>query len=126
MMNTGSQEFEVGENVTDEIVDYRQSRSSGIVVSVRLAPEDSTKLIILAEESGKTVSQIARQAIRSFISRAIQPPRFAPEITGNMPGIDITAFVPLGPRTVKDAEVTETDSTLPPPASRTGRSLVAA
>lgn len=128
MMNTEPEEFEVGENITDQV--DRRSRSSGIVVSVRLAPEDSAKLIDLAEESGKTVSQIARQAIRSFISHGRQHPTFVPEITGTALGVEITAFVPLGPRTAKDVAVVVSDREVGgkrlPPVSQTGRTLVTA
>ncbi|MDO8473110.1 MAG: hypothetical protein Q7T05_04755, partial [Dehalococcoidia bacterium] len=114
---------------TDQ-VDNRRGKSTGIVVSVRLAPEDSGKLVDLAEESGKTVSQVAREAIRAFISQDRQHPKFVPEITGSTLGIDISAFVPLGPRTVNDGAVIVSDETLKdetlPPVSRTGRILAVA
>jgi hypothetical protein len=59
-------DFQPGEDVTDSFEEPR--RPSGIVVSVRLAPQDADRLIDLAEETGRTVSQIARQAIRSFLA----------------------------------------------------------
>jgi hypothetical protein len=58
-------QFEAGEDVTES---FERSRHSGMVVSVRLPAEDSDKLIDLAEETGRTVSQVARQAIRSFLA----------------------------------------------------------
>ena len=99
-MKMESEEFEAGENVTDQV---RRNRPTGIVVSVRLTPEDSAKLIDLAEESGKTVSQVAREAIRTFISQGGKRPTFVPEITGETADIKIVAFAPLGPRTVNRA-----------------------
>ena len=115
IMNVEPEEFEAGENVTDQV---RRNKASGIVVSVRLAPEDSIKLIDLAEESGKTVSQVARQAIRSFISQCGRRPSFVPEITGATSNFKIVAFAPLGPRTVKDAAIVSDEKL--PPSPRTG------
>ncbi|MBI4317411.1 MAG: hypothetical protein HY675_02885 [Chloroflexi bacterium] len=99
MPNLEPEDFEAGENVTDQV---RRSKPGGIVVSVRLMPEDSVKLVDLAEESGQTISQVARQAIRSFLSRRAQHPVFAPEITGETPIVDIVTFAPLGPRTANE------------------------
>ena len=120
------EEFEAGENVTDEV---RRSKPGGIVVSVRLSREDSAKLVDLAEDSGKTVSQIARQAIRIFVSQCGQRPTFVPEITGATPEVSIVAFAPLGPRTVKEgvavAEVEDEQPVKSPRPSRTGYYSVA-
>jgi hypothetical protein len=65
-MSNDLDQFDPGEDVTDEFDAPR--RPTGMVVSVRIGPEESEKLINLAEESGRTVSQVARQAIRSFLS----------------------------------------------------------
>lgn len=108
------EELELGENVTDQV---RQHKPSGIVVSVRLAPEDSVKLIDLAEETGKTVSQIAREAIRSFISQSGHRAVSVPEITGDTPTVKIVAFTPLGPRTSKEGVEIKEEGT---PMTRTG------
>ena len=110
MMSIEPEEFEAGENVTDQV---RRNKPSGIVISVRLTPEDSIKLVDLAEESGKTVSQVARQAIRSFIAQSARPPTFVPEITGGTKDFKVVAFAPLGPRTVVKEEVEVTDQKLP-------------
>lgn len=59
-------QFEPGEDVTDEFDVTR--KPTGMVVSVRLAPEDANRLSARAEETGMTVSQLARQAIRSFLN----------------------------------------------------------
>jgi len=59
-------QYEAGEDVTEEFDTPR--RPAGIVVSVRLGSEDAVKLVDLAEETGRTVSQLARQAIRSFLA----------------------------------------------------------
>lgn len=89
MTNLEPEEFEAGENVTDKV---RRNKSGGIVVSVRLTKEDSDALVRVAEESGKTVSQVARQAIRAFLSQRAQHPTFVPEITGDGPNVNIVAF----------------------------------
>ncbi len=108
------EEFEAGENVTGQV---RRNRAGGIVVSVRLTQEDSARLVGLAEDSGKTVSQIARQAIRAFLSQHWERPVFVPEITGSMPNVNIVTFTPLGSRTVKEgAGVVEGEQ----PTVRTG------
>lgn len=108
------EEFEAGENVTNQV---RRNKPGGIVVSVRLTPEDSVRLVDLAEDSGKTISQVARQAIRAFLSHLGQRPIFVPEITGSMPNVNIVAFAPLGPRTVKEGAAVVKDEPL---TTRTG------
>lgn len=115
MTNMEPEDFEAGENMTDQV---QKSKPMGIVVSVRLTPEDSDKLVDLAEESGKTVSQLVRQAVRSFLSHRGQRPTFAPEITGSRPNVNIVTSASLGPRT-EGVKVEELDRSLPP-ASRTG------
>lgn len=114
MTNREPEEFEAGENVTDQV---QRNKPSRIVISVRLTPEDSVKLLDLAEESGKTVSQVARQAIRSFISQRGHPV-FVPEITGSTPNVNITTYAPLGPRTANEGVRVE-EAQLPR-TSRTG------
>jgi hypothetical protein len=96
IVNVDPEKFRAGENVSDRV---HRSETAGIVVSARLSPEDSSTLIVLAEESGKTISQVAREAIRAFLAQRKERPAFVPEITGNGPDFDIIAFVPLGPRT---------------------------
>ncbi|MCL4370385.1 MAG: hypothetical protein M1380_05705 [Chloroflexi bacterium] len=114
MANIEPGEFEAGENVTDQV---RRNKPGGIVVSVRLAQEDSVRLVDLAEDSGQTISQVARQAIRAFLSHRGQRPAFVPEITGSTPNVNIVAFAPLGPRTIKEgAAVVEGER----PRTRTG------
>ena len=65
-MSNDPDQFEADEDVTSEY--EAPSRPSGMVVSVRLAAEDSEKLMHLAEETGLTVSQIARRAIQAFVA----------------------------------------------------------
>ena len=101
-MNMEPEQFEAGENVTDEV---RRNRPGGMVVSVRLTQEDSVKLIDLAEESGKTISQLARQAIRAFIAYSGRRPAFLPEITGSGLNLQITALTLLGPRTITQSQI---------------------
>lgn len=98
-MNLKPEDFEAGENITDKV---RRGKPGGMVVSVRLTQEDSVKLVDLAEEIGKTISQVARQAIHSFISQRRQPAVLAPEITGGTKVVEVVAFAPLGPRTINE------------------------
>jgi hypothetical protein len=60
------EEFYGDDDVTEEFEKPRHA--SGMVVSVRLGAEDAENLVTLAEESGRTVSQVARQAIRAYLS----------------------------------------------------------
>ncbi len=64
-MTDSLEDFDPGEDVTDQFVIQRKP---GMVVSVRLDAQDSQKLLTYADETGYTVSQIARQAIHSFFS----------------------------------------------------------
>jgi len=114
------EEFRAGENVTDRV---RRRGPGGIVVSVRLELTDSANLAALAEESGKTVSQIAREAIRVFLAQRGRRPMLVPEITGNTPEVNISAFVPLGPRTVSESPAEVRNA--PSESFRSGRCLKA-
>jgi hypothetical protein len=96
-MTNEPEDFEAGEDVTDDF-DAPQ-RPAGMVVSVRIAPQDAERLVDLAETSGHTVSQIARQAIRSFLSSSGRPRREA--TVSSAP--DVSLFV----RTSEDTAPTE-------------------
>ena len=89
-------EFVPGEDVTGDVT---PGTRGGVVVSVRLAPEDADRLVKLAEESGKTVSQVAREALRAFVSRGGQPSLFDGEWAGISSG-------PLVMRTAHWADTT--------------------
>jgi len=86
-------EFQPDEDVTEEFEKPR--RSGGMVVSTRIDAEDADKLVALAEESGRTVSQVARQAIRAFVAFGTRRPE-AQEVTATA---DVDAGVGLMVRT---------------------------
>ena len=79
MTSNLNDDYEPGEDVTEEFESPPQP--AGIVVSARLAPEDSAKLIDLAEQTDRTVSQIARLAIRGFLAAAETKSEELPEMT---------------------------------------------
>lgn len=87
-MTLSQDDFEAGTNVTARV---RGEKSGGMVVSVRLAAEDSDRLVELAEETGRTASDLARQAIRSFLKLNGQPISFAVEVTYGTPPSTIDA-----------------------------------
>lgn len=64
------EEFELGEDITEQFEAPKRSRS-GIVVSVRLEPDDADRLTELAEATGRTVSQVARAAIHDYLGGPI-------------------------------------------------------
>ena len=78
MTNSLSQ-FEPGEDATEDV---ESGSGPGVVVSVRLARDDAERLMSLAEDSGKTVSQVAREALRAFVSRRGQASLFDGEWAG--------------------------------------------
>lgn len=63
-------QFQAGEDVTDEFEPLK--RRSGIVVSVRLNPTDADRLMAAAEDSGRTVSQVAREAIENYLDGRVR------------------------------------------------------
>jgi hypothetical protein len=68
-MTINPDEFEAGTNVTARA---RSEKSGGMVVSIRLSADDAEGILALAERSGRSVTDIARQAIRAFIGRGVQ------------------------------------------------------
>ncbi len=118
--NFDPEQFEAGENVTDKV---QRGGTPSMVVSVRLDPGDSASLITVAEQSGKTLSQIARQAIRAFLAQCTQRPMFSPEITGGgTPTLKVVASSTLGTRNLAGgaAELTRIESTSAPHPVWTG------
>ena len=56
-------DFEAG----DEPVQVKRSSRAGVVVSVRLSPEEADRLQDIAEERRTTLSQIAREAVALYL-----------------------------------------------------------
>ena len=69
MRNIDLSNFEAGEDVTHKVT---REKPRGVVISVRLAGDDAERLVSLAEQAGTTVSELARQAIHSFVMRGGQ------------------------------------------------------
>lgn len=51
----------------DESVEVQRQVRAGIVISVRLSPEEADSLHDLAESSDKTLSQIAKEALMAHL-----------------------------------------------------------
>jgi hypothetical protein len=52
----------------DEPIAVQRRPRSGLVVSTRLSPEEADRLQDLAEAQGKTVSQVAREALTIYVN----------------------------------------------------------
>ncbi len=52
-----------------EQIEVRRAARSGVVVSVRLSPEDADLLHDIAEANGKTISQVAREGLSRYLRR---------------------------------------------------------
>jgi hypothetical protein len=72
---------ELGEEITEDV---QIRRGAGIVVSARLSREEAEQLQILAQLSGKSISEIARDALRMSLRNAmmlISPQGFSGTVT---------------------------------------------
>jgi len=56
-------EFEIG----TEPIEVQRKPRAGVVLSVRLSPEEADRIEDIADDRGMTVSQVARQAISSYL-----------------------------------------------------------
>ncbi|MBI3971467.1 MAG: ribbon-helix-helix protein, CopG family [Chloroflexi bacterium] len=63
---TDHESFEAGK----ELVEVERRTPSGTVVAVRLPAEDADRLLRIAEATGKTVTQVAREAIVEYVRSA--------------------------------------------------------
>ena len=59
------EDFDLDQDVALEVETRRRRR--GVVVSVRLDSEDAGLLFAQAEQSGSTVSEVARKAIHAYL-----------------------------------------------------------
>lgn len=71
-------EFVLGDDVTDLV---KRSPSPGLVVSARLDREDAKRLFALAKKTDRTPSQIAREALRRYLTDAERTPVFQGNVT---------------------------------------------
>lgn len=83
-MTIDPKEFELGEDVTDQVV---RSKAPGLVVSARLDREDATRLFALAKRTDRTPSQISREALRRYLAEADKAAVFQGEATWTATGI---------------------------------------
>lgn len=68
-------DFEIG----TEPIEVERKPRAGVVISVRLSPDEAEQFQKIAEERGMTVSQIARQALGAFLHATPErQPAFAP------------------------------------------------
>ena len=57
----------------DEVLDVERRPKAGAVVSVRLTPDETGRLQAIARSRHVTLSQVTREAITSYLSRAPVP-----------------------------------------------------
>lgn len=63
--------YELGEDVTDTV--EKSKKAGGMVVSVRLSRDEADRLVEYAEQNDRTVSQVARLALRQFLNDIREP-----------------------------------------------------
>jgi hypothetical protein len=84
-------EHELGEDVTDRVT----RKDQGLVVSVRLDREDSARLTAIAKKSDRTLSQIARAALKDYIVRAETSSLFGGQVTIVTGGVLLSEGLPM-------------------------------
>jgi hypothetical protein len=57
----------------DEITDVEVKRPVGLVISVRLSAEEADQLERIAERAGKSVTDVAREAVQAVIAAGALP-----------------------------------------------------
>ncbi len=77
-------EFILGEDVTELVA---RTPSPGLVVSARLDRSDSQRLLAVARETSRTVSQVTREAIHRYLSEYEKDRRFQVEATWTTSGV---------------------------------------
>lgn len=73
-MNGKSDEERANFEAGDEPIKVKRQPRSGTVISVRISPEEADRLYEVAESRGKTVSQIAREAIGNYVNSSVSSP----------------------------------------------------
>jgi len=77
-------DYILGEDITDEI---ERVKRPGLVVSARLDHADAARLLALARATNRTVSQVAREAIKLFIAQSESNGRLQVEATWTDGGV---------------------------------------
>lgn len=72
--------------LTNEVVEVERRPRSGVVVSVRLSPEEADELQNIAEARHLTLSQVTREAIRFYLKGPIAKPTSQWPWTGTTSG----------------------------------------
>jgi predicted N-acetyltransferase YhbS len=57
----------------DEITDVEVRRPVGLVIAVRLSAEEADQLERIAEKAGKSVTEVAREAVQAVIAAGALP-----------------------------------------------------
>ena len=89
-------DIELGEEVARSA---QGKRPAGIVVSVRLSAQEADQLQLLAQTSGKSLSEVAREALRASLNNAalhVLPAGFTATATNDTP---LSLFGSLAPTT---------------------------
>lgn len=84
-MNQNERDYVLGDNVTEQA--KAQENRSTVVVSFRVSESDFDRLSSLAVSQGKTISQIAREALQKGIASTARTTRMGGAISfvgGNM------------------------------------------
>lgn len=98
---------ELGEEVTSEV---QTKRGAGIVVSVRLSAQEAEQLQMLARTAGKSLSDVAREALRGSIANAalhVLPAGFTATASNGAP---LTVFNTLSPTTTAPIPIVQHDT----------------
>lgn len=89
-MKSHETDYELGENVTG-LARASRSKLGNVVLSVRLSSEELARVEAVAEEEGKTLSQVVREALRKHASETRRKARARqPQVTISTPGLTLS------------------------------------
>ena len=91
-MTIDPKEFVLGEDVTEHV---KRTKTPGLVVSARLDRDDAKRLFALAEKTDRTPSQIAREALRRYITDAETSPVFQGKAMIGTVGVWLSDALPM-------------------------------
>lgn len=106
-MNSNEEKYELGEDVTQAAA--AKERKGSVVLSVRLSSHELAKLEQVAQASGKTISQIVREAVTGFVPMG-RTANYGVVISqhGNLVTFgDVSSSVPVRAQTVSAKETPE-------------------
>jgi hypothetical protein len=65
-METDTDKYDLGEEITSQV---EVRKPTGLVVSARLEPDVVDRLMDISEATGRSISQVVREAVLSYIDR---------------------------------------------------------